>query len=74
MKPTTEKATREYIESLQVGDLAPDCFGKLSEITEIYGLGVNSRGGKYICYYTKLSDNATISRSLIEGQPYHYQL
>jgi hypothetical protein len=62
------KPTLDDIESLQVGDFVPDCFGRLSPITSITYRGVDIHGKAYVGYYTKFSDNATISGSLKEGE------
>jgi hypothetical protein len=44
--------SREDIESLKVGDLAPDCFGRMSEITEIFAQKDDITGRAFVCYYT----------------------
>jgi hypothetical protein len=61
------KVTREYIESLRLGDLAPDPFGKLSKITKIYARREDINGKLFICYYTEFSPNSQISNSLKES-------
>jgi hypothetical protein len=62
------RPTLDDIESLQVGDLVPDCFGTLSPITSIAYRGVDVHGKAYVGYYTKFSDNASISGSLKESE------
>ena len=66
--------TREQIENFRVGDLAPNVFGRLSPITEIFALGDNIKGEKYICYYVKFGENSTISHSLSEGENHNFLL
>lgn len=65
------RPTRDNIEQLDVGSLAPDCFGQLKPITRIYAMGENIHEKKYICYYVQFSENATISQSLTEGEIVH---
>lgn len=60
--------TRTEIEALKEGDLAPDCFGHLRRITRIYARGNDIKGKAYVCYYTELGPNASISNSLKEGE------
>ena len=62
------RPTLDDIESLQVDDLIPDCFGTLSPITSITYRGVDVHGKAYVGYYTKFGDNASISGSLKEGE------
>jgi hypothetical protein len=40
------------IENLKIGDLVPNCFGKLLPIVSIFGRGKNTKTGKtFICFY-----------------------
>lgn len=57
------------VRNLKVGDFAPDCFGDMSEVTEIYGQQVDIKGNPFVCYYTKFSDNGSnISNSMKSGE------
>lgn len=44
------------VENLQVGDLAPDCFGKLAKVTRIFHRGTDINGKRFVCYYTSIND------------------
>ena len=60
--------TREDVETLQVGDLAPDCFGGMSEVTEICYRVVNPQGRLVVGYYAKTKEGMTHSMSLEESR------
>jgi hypothetical protein len=63
------KPTRKDIESLKVGDYAPNCFGQFGKITEIYARGNNVHGKAYICYYTEWhGKDSSISESMEEDE------
>lgn len=54
-----------YIESLQVGDLTLDCFGKCSEVTGI----THREGNDFVLFYTGLGHNgARLSGNLVAGR------
>lgn len=62
--------TREQVESLQVGDIAPGCFGP-AEVTEIFasGYSIPEDGERaFVCYYTRHTATSTISASMKEGE------
>jgi hypothetical protein len=59
--------TRDEIEALKEGDLAPDCFGNWRRVTRISARGDDVNGKAYICYYTEFGPGASISNSLKEG-------
>lgn len=61
--------TREDVESLQVGDFAPDCFGKMSKVVKITYRGTNVHGKAYVGFYTEFGDNkSSMSGSLVEDE------
>ena len=60
--------TRAEIQSLEVGDLAPDCFGQWRLVTRIFGRGHDVKGKAYVCYYTEFGPTSSISNSLKEGE------
>jgi hypothetical protein len=63
------KPTRVDIESLKVGDFAPNCFGNFAKITEIYARGNNIHNKAYICYYVEWhGTDSSISESIEEGE------
>jgi len=60
--------TREDVESLKVGDLAPDYAGRMLPVVSIYGCGENRNGRAFVCYYVAHGDNGgTVSDGLTEG-------
>lgn len=63
------RPTREDIESLQIGDLAPDCFGKMSPVTSIIFRGTNVHGKAFVGFYTEYGENnGAISGSMTEDE------
>ena len=60
--------TRSFVQNLQVGDLALDCFGKLSPVTSIFAQRDDIKGKAFVCYYTKHSENSSMSHSMKEGE------
>lgn len=63
------RPTQDDILNLKVGDLAPDCFGRMSKVVEIYALSKDVKGKWFVCYYVEFGPNAKISESLKEGEP-----
>jgi len=63
------RITKDYIDNLKIGSLAPNCFGKLSPITSITASGTSVHGNRYIFYYTQFGyGNGAISHSLLENE------
>ena len=63
------KPTREDVQNLKVGDLAPNCFGQFSRVTEIYAQRDNIHGKAFVCFYTEFGSNgSTISGNLVEDE------
>ncbi|MCK9369893.1 hypothetical protein M0R04_08315 [Candidatus Dojkabacteria bacterium] len=62
------KPTLDDIESLQIGDLVPTCFGRLSPVTSISYRGVSIHGKAYVGYYQQFGENSTISGSMTENE------
>lgn len=61
------KPTRQDIESLQVGDYAPNCFGKFGKVNEISYRGIDVNGKAYVGYYVQWhGDDSSISESIKE--------
>lgn len=59
--------TREEIENLKVGDLAPDYAGRPAPVTEIFGRGVDVDGRAFVCYYTASpTGNGSSSNAMTE--------
>lgn len=40
------------IDAVAVGQLAPDCFGKLSKVTSVF----HHEPGSHVCYYTHMGE------------------
>jgi hypothetical protein len=68
MKHAGDVPTREDVLGLNVGDLAPNCFGEMRAVTEIFGSGINVSGKAFVCYYAEFGPNSTMSHSLVEGE------
>lgn len=62
------RPTREDVEALQVGGLAPDVWGRMRAVTEIYARGEDTAGRAYVCYYTAMSATSSVSGSMKEGE------
>lgn len=61
--------TRKEVEAVQVGSQAPDCFGRMAEVKEVFGRGDDINGKAYVCYYTYFGSNGgSISNSLKEDE------
>lgn len=66
--------SEDDVRNLQVGQLAPDCFGRLSRVTRIYHLGRDIHGAWFVCYYAAMNDRDTAengcgcSASMKEGE------
>ncbi len=61
--------TLHDIESLEVGDMAMDCFGKRSQVSQITHRGITLSGKTFILYYTvSPTSNGQISMSMKEDE------
>lgn len=62
--------TRYFVNRLEVGHFAPDCFGKPARVVEIYGRGDDVKGKAFVCYRVQFGPPATstITNSLKEGE------
>lgn len=61
--------SREFIDDLKVGDVAPNCFASLSTVNKITYVGKRQKdGAHFIGYYTPLGDNGSVSMSLMENE------
>lgn len=59
--------SRKDINSLAVGDQAPDPFGRESEVTRIYSQGKTDREGRaFVLYYVQFGPQSEISMGLVE--------
>jgi hypothetical protein len=65
---TIYKPTAEDINALQIGDLVPDCFGRLKPVERIYARGTDRYGKVYVLFYTKQSETSSMSGDLHEDQ------
>ena len=62
------KPSRNWILSLNVGSLAPDCFNRLREVKEISFRGEDSQGKAFAGVFLAWGDNSTMSNSYKEGE------
>ena len=58
---------REDIVNLRVGDMAPDCWGKMSKVVEISFVGETCKGMPFVHFYTELSATSRVSGSMVVG-------
>lgn len=66
---TVYRPTRADVEAVTVGELAPDCFGYMAEVKEIFARQEDCNGKLFVCYYTKHGGNGgSVSNSIKEGQ------
>lgn len=65
---TIYKPTFEEVQSLQVGDLVPNCFNCMKPVSRIYHRGTNINGKAYVLFYTQESENSQMSGSLVEDE------
>lgn len=64
--------TQEFVESLQVGDMVPDCFNHVSPIVEIVERKEDING-KLFCYYRQqFHENSTITGSMKVGRMHRH--
>ena len=61
------KMTRIEIENLKIGNLVPNCFGKMMPIVSIYGRGISDKGKAFICFYQTFGSSSTMSNSIRES-------
>jgi len=60
---------REEIESVQVGSILPDCFGRMSRVAEVAYRGVDVHGKAYVGVYLEWGeDGSMMSSSYKEGR------
>jgi hypothetical protein len=52
-----------WIASLKVGDLAPDCWGEMSEIVKISARDYDLNGKLFVCLNLRFGPTSTISDS-----------
>jgi hypothetical protein len=64
----TYQMTRQQIESLQIGDLVPNCFGQMKPITRITCKSEDIKGKFFACFYQKFGETSEMSHSVKEGE------
>lgn len=60
--------TLDDVVNLRVGDLAPNCFGALAEVTEIRYRGTDLHGKAFVGYYTRTGHTSSISMSMKQDE------
>lgn len=61
-------ATPDFVETLKVGDSAPNCFGRLAEVVRITCRSERiSDHARFVHFYTKM-ENGCISNSALAGE------
>jgi hypothetical protein len=67
---TVTVPTRQDIDGLKVGDVAPFVFGE-SPVTEIYARNTDANGKRFVCFYVNFGPNSQMSSEMKEDQM-HY--
>lgn len=62
------RPTRDEVQGLMVGDLALDCFGKMSRVVSIYAQCDDIHGKAFVLFYTEFGRKSSVSGSMKEGQ------
>ena len=57
------KPSREWILSLKVGSLAPDCFNRIREVRSIFARGEDQKGRAFVCVELAWGETSTMSDS-----------
>jgi hypothetical protein len=60
--------TRDDVTSLKVGDMAPNCFGRMAQVSEITCQRDDVNGKAFVCFYAIYGSNGTMSGSLKEDE------
>jgi hypothetical protein len=63
-------ATKSDIDNLMIGDIVPNCFGEMAEITKIHHKGIDINGNAFACFYQRFGsgDGANISNTIRESE------
>lgn len=64
------RPTREDVQNLKVGDMAPNCFGKMAAVVSIFAQRDDIKGKAFVCYYTENGPGSTISGSMKEDETF----
>lgn len=65
--PLYHMPTVEECDALSVGDLAPDPWGRMREVTKIRHRGNDINGNRFVGYTVRLIDGAGVTMSFKEG-------
>ena len=68
MANTSRIPSRNDINALKVGDLAPNAFGSMAEVVEITCRRDDIEGKRFVLYYTRTSPTSQMSMSMKEGR------
>jgi len=60
--------TRQDVESLKVGDMALNCFGRQAEVVEISFRGTDLKGKQFVGVKLDFGPNSTITQSFKEDE------
>ena len=64
------RPTRADVQGLKVGDMAPDVFGAMSLVVEVFAQQDDCNGRAFVCFYTAFgTDGGRMSGSMNEGEP-----
>ncbi len=62
--PTIYFPTREDIDALEVGDMAPNAFGELAEVVDVSARRDDIHGARFVCYSTRFGPTSSMTMSL----------
>jgi hypothetical protein len=67
-KVTAYFPTREDVQAIEIGSMAPSCFGDLHEVVEVTAKREDIHGKLFCCYYTEFGPTSRISNSVKEDE------
>jgi hypothetical protein len=63
------RPTQAEVMTLDLGSVALDCFGRFSQVVEIFARGTCVRDGQpFVCFYTQFHEHSKISHSYKAGE------
>ena len=60
--------SRDDVANLKIGDLAPDCWGRMAEVVEIAARKEDVSGKLFVLYYTRTGPTSRCSTSMKEDE------
>ena len=63
-----KRFSKEDIENIKIGDILPNCFGQMKEVTKITFRGKTPKGKLFVGVRQQFSDNSTLTNTYTEGK------